>query len=510
MPHYFTHYWKNDTWEDHRDFWEAGLSDDLLRHVADNKFADRDVKPGDYIYPVTVMDGTLYLLGRLKVGKVCNFGEAASTLGTTDLWEARDHIIASEPTPQHFDLAVPQQLTDSLDFINGNRTTRLKFKSHGRLDQQTLRGVRQLHPRSAAELDRLLSSIRSMSYPPASAQRGLRLKLYEDYVREEVHDIFAPDVPFTPQAGTWGLQGIVAIPDRPGDYVFFVTLGQRQSEHVFDEGITEDGVLSWQSQPQQDLHNRRIREFIDHDELKNSIYLLFRTSARTRYTYLGRLKYLSHDAERQNPVYFQWQLLNWPIPGETVDRMRLTLQPSISEIAVTAHTAENRLQETLPPSPRTERRSTSKFRARKAPDHSAIELRNRELGLKGELLVVEHEKQALRASENTELAKLVRHISLIEGDGAGYDIESFTPAGEVKYIEVKTTRGPAENPFYMSANEVAFARQHPHNYYLYRVYSYDEDRDSGMLYVEAGNVEENFSLTPTQYRVVPSNDSRSR
>jgi hypothetical protein len=30
-----------------------------------------------------------------------------------------------------------------------------------------------------------------------------------------------------------------------------------------------------------------------------------------------------------------------------------------------------------------------------------------------------------------------------------------------KYIEVKTTRGPAETPFYMSANEVEFSRTHP-------------------------------------------------
>jgi hypothetical protein len=46
---------------------------------------------------------------------------------------------------------------------------------------------------------------------------------YEDYTRAEVHDLFSPHGAFTPQAGTWRLQGIVAIPDRPGDYVFFVT-----------------------------------------------------------------------------------------------------------------------------------------------------------------------------------------------------------------------------------------------------------------------------------------------
>lgn len=119
---------------------------------------------------------------------------------------------------------------------------------------------------------------------------GRQLKIYEDYSREEVHDIFAPDTTFTPQRGTWGIQGIVPIPDRPGDFVFFVTLGQEQAGHVFDEGITEDGVLTWQSQPRQGLSHPQIREFIEHDELKCSIYLFLRTRGGAKYTYLGELK----------------------------------------------------------------------------------------------------------------------------------------------------------------------------------------------------------------------------
>ena len=35
------------------------------------------------------------------------------------------------------------------------------------------------------------------------------LELYEEYSREEVHDIFAPLTSFTLQRGTWGLHGIV-------------------------------------------------------------------------------------------------------------------------------------------------------------------------------------------------------------------------------------------------------------------------------------------------------------
>ena len=70
------------------------------------------------------------------------------------------------------------------------------------------------------------------------------LTLWSDYSREEVHSIFSPNTVFTPQAGTWGLRGIVKIPDREGDFVFFVTFGQEQGDHAFDESITTDGVLS--------------------------------------------------------------------------------------------------------------------------------------------------------------------------------------------------------------------------------------------------------------------------
>jgi hypothetical protein len=138
------------------------------------------------------------------------------------------------------------------------------------------RGSGDLPPQLSVALDR----------GPRRATRHLRL--YDDYSREEVHDVFAPDTVFTPQSGTWGIRGIVPIPDRPGDFVFFVTLGQEQAGHVFDEGITEDGVLTWQSQPRQGLSDPQIREFVAHDDLKNSIYLFLRINRRAKLHLLGQ------------------------------------------------------------------------------------------------------------------------------------------------------------------------------------------------------------------------------
>lgn len=229
--------------------------------------------------------------------------------------------------------------------------------------------------------------------------------------------------------------------------------------------------------------------------IKNSIYLFFRATKRGKYTYLGKLKYLSHDAEREKPVYFQWQILGWPPWDEAIERMGLPLQAPIEKGVAAGPPTENRLRETLPPPSYadTVAKTTPTFKARKTPDYSATDAKNRELGLRGE-------KRLLVDSGHPYLAERVRHISLIEGDGAGYDIQSFTSEGETKYIEVKTTRGPAETPFYMSTNEAEFSRTHQDNYYHYRVYAYDEDHNFGSFYAVAGSIEKTFDLTPTQYR----------
>jgi hypothetical protein len=323
---------------------------------------------------------------------------------------------------------------------------------------------------------------------------------FEAYSREEVHDIFAPDTQFQIQRGTWGIHGIVPIPGRAGDFVFFVTYGQEQGDYIFDEGITEDGVLTWQSQPRQSLDNPQIQEFIHHDELKNSIYLFLRTKKRIPYTYLGRLKYLTHDKEREKPVHFQWQILDWDIPKEVLDRMGLVLELSVQapKDAVNVGTL---VKTEIPTIDYKQGVPKATFQARRIPDFSEIETKRREIGVGGEQLVVEHERALLAAQRRDDLARKVRHISIEEGDGAGYDILSFTAEGDEKYIEVKTTKGPAHTPFYMTSNEVEFARTHREKYYLCRVHEYDIESNSGKVFVVEGEIDRTFTFTATEFRV---------
>lgn len=156
MYRYFTHYWKNDTWRLNEQRTKAGAADKLLNHVADTSFEQKGIEARDFVYPVTIFEGAMHLMCKLEVCTVCDFEEAAAYLGTMDIWNgASDHVIAVQPVPKHFNLAVPVETARRLGFVSEG-SPGLVFKSRTQLDQQTLRGVRELAPTSAMKLDRLL------------------------------------------------------------------------------------------------------------------------------------------------------------------------------------------------------------------------------------------------------------------------------------------------------------------------------------------------------------------
>src|SRR5262249_42673750 len=80
-------------------------------------------------------------------------------------------------------------------------------------------------------------------------------------------------------------------------------------------------------------------------------------------------------------------------------------------------------------------------------DYLERQARNRDIGLKGEHLVVEHERAWLSANGRPDLAERVAHIPSTLGDGARYDVSSFLPDGTPHHIEVKATRGSITAPF---------------------------------------------------------------
>ena len=92
-------------------------------------------------------------------------------------------------------------------------------------------------------------------------------------------------------------------------------------------------------------------------------------------------------------------------------------------------------------------------RATVGVDYLERETRNRDVGLKGERLVVEHERAWLSAHGRPDLAELVVHVPSTLDDGAGYDVSSFLLDGSPHHIVVKATRGSITAPFFLSASE---------------------------------------------------------
>jgi hypothetical protein len=331
---------------------------------------------------------------------------------------------------------------------------------------------------------------------------GMRtLELWEMYTRKEVHDIFSPDTVFRPQGGSWGISGIVGIPNRRADTVFFVTFGSRQGAHNFDESITTDGVLTWQSQPSQRLSDPQIRQFIDHDDRLHTIHLFLRSRWGRPYTYCGTLGYLSHDLDREAPVYFQWQLMNWPPPTETLETLGIETSPSIeNRYPPTADRTGQLLKTERPDVAPRGGRGTAGFVARRQVAHPDQDARNSRLGLAGERLVLRHEAETLTRAGRSDLAERIVHVAVSEGDSAGYDIRSFEAEGSPRFIEVKTTRGPASTAFFVSPNQVEFSSKHSDTYVLIRVFDYSDRNDSGRYYEVPGPLTDTFRLDATEFR----------
>jgi hypothetical protein len=80
------------------------------------------------------------------------------------------------------------------------------------------------------------------------------------------------------------------------------------------------------------------------------------------------------------------------------------------------------------------------------------------------------ERRQLAKLQRSDLSERVRWISDEDGDGAGYDILSFDASDRERLIEVKSTNGGANTPFFLSRNEYETAAAHAESWRLYRVH----------------------------------------
>ena len=167
------------------------------------------------------------------------------------------------------------------------------------------------------------------------------------------------------------------------------------------------------------------------------------------------------------------------VPADAVD---------FSKVRAQAPVRKHRVTEPAP----TYRRRTAVRR-----DYLERETRNRSLGNAGEEFIVHFERWRLLGLGLGQLADGVRHVAKLDGDGLGYDVLSFEPDGRERFIEVKTTAFGEETPFYVTSNELSFAREEPERFRLCRVFDF---RAAPRFFELAGPVENHFFLDPATYR----------
>ena len=140
----------------------------------------------------------------------------------------------------------------------------------------------------------------------------------------------------------------------------------------------------------------------------------------------------------------------------------------------------------------------TEFQGKKGIDYAKQDELFRDLGKKGEMWVVNYEKKRL-AERGIKFN--VRHASILDGDGLGYDVLSVEKDGVTpRYIEVKTTTGSVDCPFYFTKREMERSIKDADHFYLYRVYNFKYKKNEADVSIIKGSLTE-LNATPTVYEV---------
>ncbi|MGI6393972.1 MAG: DUF3883 domain-containing protein [bacterium] len=149
---------------------------------------------------------------------------------------------------------------------------------------------------------------------------------------------------------------------------------------------------------------------------------------------------------------------------------------------------------------------TKRFVARKV-DWDKVRDRNNEIGDQGEEFILEFEIDRLVdeiSIDRTKALQNVQHLSRLQGDGLGYDIFSINEDGSPRYIEVKTTSGDFNQPFYMSRNERHFFEEYEDSAFIYRVFNFNrETRRGDVRIISQNELFSDFTFDTITWQVTP-------
>jgi hypothetical protein len=134
-------------------------------------------------------------------------------------------------------------------------------------------------------------------------------------------------------------------------------------------------------------------------------------------------------------------------------------------------------------------------------DPAARDARNRDLGRAREEFVVGFERRRLERAGKSNLARDVRWVSDLDGDGHGYDVRLFDAGSEEPLLlEIKTTCGNERTPFWMTKRECDVAAEQGGIYRVRRVFHF---RNEVKMFDIAPPLESGLLLTPATFMATP-------
>lgn len=132
-------------------------------------------------------------------------------------------------------------------------------------------------------------------------------------------------------------------------------------------------------------------------------------------------------------------------------------------------------------------------------NYADLQAKKNKVGELGELIALNIAYDELRKAG---VDKEPVRVSVVEGDGLGYDIRSWDKNGTEIHIEVKTTTGNRKDGFDITPNEVAASREENIIYRIYRIYDLDIKKGTAKICVYEGPISaEEYELVPTAYRL---------
>jgi hypothetical protein len=153
--------------------------------------------------------------------------------------------------------------------------------------------------------------------------------------------------------------------------------------------------------------------------------------------------------------------------------------------------------------------SSKRKRSGRKTDHAAMDAKNRTLGEAGESFVVDLERARLNAAGRSDLADRVAWTAKDVGDGMGYDVGSFDLDEKQIYIEVKTTCGAIDTPFFVTKAEVDASAEFGGAYRLYRVFDFAGEKHVYQLRGSLKTCVPRLNLLPISYRASFHNESEA-